>query len=157
MGTGWRACLGIRNERAPRTRDIDVNLFVGADDVRAVFAALPDGVAFSDADVDEVVAHDQVRLWWDATPIDVFFAAEQFHFDVATRCRLVPFEGRMIRVLAAEDLAVFKALFDRTKDWADIESMVESNAIDLDIAADRLGTLLGDDPRVDRLRGLTTP
>ncbi|MCB0979024.1 MAG: hypothetical protein KDB17_00015, partial [Ilumatobacter sp.] len=55
-------------------------------------------------------------------------------------------------VLAAEDLAVFKALFDRPKDWVDIATMAESNAIDLDEAADRLATLLPGDNRVDRLR-----
>ncbi len=121
-----------------------------------MFAALPVGVAFTDTDVAEAIDRDQVRLWWDSTPVDVFFAAEQFHFDVATRCRVVPFEGRRINVLAAEDLAVFKALFDRTKDWADIEAMVESNAIDLGLAADRLAGLIGNDPRVERLRTLTS-
>jgi hypothetical protein len=125
-----------------------------AADAPDVFAALPVGVAFGDADVVEAGLRDQVRLWWDTTPIDVFFAAEPFHFDVAGRCPVVPFEGRRINVLAAEDLAVFKALFDRTKDWADIESMVEAKAIDLQLAADRLGDLLGDDPRVARLRAL---
>ena len=67
----------------------------------------------------------------------------------------MPFAGRSINVLSAEDLAVFKALFDRTKDWADIEAMIQSKSIDLYVAADRLGGLLGDDPRVERLRTLT--
>lgn len=151
---GGALALAYATNEPRGTRDIDVNVFVGAVDARAVFAALPAGVAFADADVVEAVAHDQVRLWWDTTPIDVFFAAEQFHFDVAARCRAVPFEGRGIRVLSAEDLAVFKAMFDRTKDWADIEAMVESNAVDLELAAARLADLLGDDPRVGRLRGL---
>jgi hypothetical protein len=137
------------------TRDIDVNLFVGSGDAARVFAALPDGVEFADADVAEAQRSDQVRLWWESTPIDVFFAADAFHFEVAERCRVVPFEGRRIRVLCAEDLAVFKAMFDRTKDWADIEAMVESAAIDVHLAADRLGELLGNDPRVERLRSLT--
>ena len=142
--------------REPRgTRDIDVNVFVGADDAAVVFAALPDGVVFTDADIAEATSRDQVRLWWDTTPIDLFFAADPFHHEVAARCRVVPFEGGQIRVLAAEDLAVFKAMFDRTKDWADIEAMVESNAIDLQLAAQRLRTVLGDDPRVARLRELT--
>ena len=108
----------------------------------------------TEADVAEAGARDQVRLWWDDTPIDVFFAANQFHFEVAARCRSVPFEGHLINVLSGEDLAVFKAMFDRTKDWADIEAMVESRAIDLDVASDRLAEILGDDPRIDRLRTL---
>ena len=100
-------------------------------------------------------ARAQVRLRWDTTPIDVFFASDPFHFELAARCHTVPFEGHRTKVLSAEDLAVFKALFDRTRDWANIEAMVESNTIDLHTAAERLAALLGDDPRVGRLRTLT--
>jgi len=149
---GGALALAYATSEPRGTRDIDVNLFVAATEAPAVFAALPSDVVFTDADVVEARERDQVRLWWDGTPIDLFFAAEQFHFDVAGRCRVVPFEDRSINVLSAEDLAVFKALFDRTKDWADIEAMVESHAIDLGVAADRLAGLLGDDPRVERLR-----
>jgi len=141
--------------REPRgTRDIDVNVFVSADHAAAVFDALPAGVAHSLAD--EVRAHqdDQVRLWWDETPVDVFFAAGQFHHDVDRRCRTVPFASRNIRVLCAEDLAVFKALLDRPKDWVDIATMVEADALDVGTAADRLAGLLGDEPRVARLRSV---
>ena len=152
---GGALALAYATNEPRGTRDIDVNVFVGSAEAPAVFAALPAGVVFTDADVAEAGTRDQVRLWWDTTPIDVFFAADQFHFDVAARCRSVPFEGRRIKVLSGEDLAVFKALFDRTKDWADIEAMVESNAIDLELAAARLAGLLGDDPRVGRLRTLT--
>ncbi len=152
---GGALALAYATNEPRGTRDIDVNIFVGASEAAAAFAALPAGVATSDADVDEASAHDQVRLWWDTTPIDVFFAADTFHFEVARRCRSVPFEGRRIKVLSAEDLAVFKALFDRSKDWADIEAMVQSAGVDLELAAQRLGGLLGDDPRVARLRTLT--
>jgi hypothetical protein len=151
---GGALALAYATNEPRGTRDIDVNVFVGSVNAPAVFAALPVGVAFGDADVLQANTYDQVRLWWDSTPIDVFFAAEQFHFDVAARCRTVPFEGRSIKVLSAEDLAVFKALFDRTKDWADIEAMVHSDGVDLELAADRLGGLLGDDPRGARLRTL---
>ena len=151
---GGALALAYATNEPRGTRDIDVNVFVGATDAARVFAALPAGVTSTEADVIEAGERDQVRLWWDTTPVDVFFAAEQFHLDVSIRCRQVPFEGRRIRVLAAEDLAVFKAMFDRTKDWADIEAMVDSNAIDLTVAADRLADLLGDDSRVERLRML---
>lgn len=152
---GGALALAYATNEPRGTRDIDVNVFVGSAGARTVFAAMPTGVRFTDADVVEAGTRDQVRLWWDTTPIDVFFAADSFHFEVAGRCRIVPFEGRRIRVLSAEDLAVFKALFDRSKDWADIESMVGSNAVDLQLAAERLSGLLGNDPRVVRLRTLT--
>ena len=95
-----------------------------------------------------------MRLWWDDTPIDIFFAASPFHAEVASRCRSVPFAGGTVRILAAEDLAVFKALFDRSRDWVDIEAMVESGTLDVEVAAARLARLLGDDPRVGRLLAL---
>lgn len=153
---GGALALAYATNEPRGTRDIDVNVFVGAIDARAVFEALPDGILFTDADVTEAGTRNQVRLWWDTTPIDVFFAADPFHLDVGGRCRSVPFEGRRINVVAAEDLAVFKALFDRTKDWADIEAMVESHAVDVQLAADRLSGLVGADPRVMRLRSLAT-
>ena len=154
---GGALALAYATNEPRGTRDIDVNVFVDAAQAGAVFAALPAGVVFGEADIAEAGQRDQVRLWWDQTPIDVFFGAGRFHLDVADRCRVVPFEGRRIRVLSAEDLAVYKAMFDRTRDWADIEAMVDSDAIDLDLAADRLATILGDDQRVDRLRTVGRP
>lgn len=151
---GGALALAYATAEPRGTRDIDVNLFVGSGDAAKAFTALPNGVAFTAADIAEAEQSDQVRLWWESTPIDVFFAADTFHLEVAERCRVVPFEGRRIRVLCAEDLAVFKAMFDRTKDWADIEAMVDSAALDIRLAADRLQELLGDDPRVGRLREL---
>ena len=47
---------------------------------------------------------------------------------------------------------MFKAFFDRTKDWADIEAMVEAETADLHSALGWLVDLLGaDDPRILRL------
>jgi hypothetical protein len=149
---GGALALAFATEQPRGTRDIDVNVFVTHARAAEVFAALPHGVAHSPSDVTEVERTDQVRLWWDDTPVDLFFAADAFHFGVDRRCRRVPFGGRIVRVLSAEDLAVFKAMFDRGKDWVDIANMAESKALDLDVAADRLAGLLGDDPRVARLR-----
>jgi hypothetical protein len=58
-------------------------------------------------------------------------------------------------VLAADDLAVFKAFFDRTKDWADIEAMIEAGSINVHVVLGWLVDLLGgEDHRVERLRTL---
>jgi hypothetical protein len=149
---GGALALAYATEEPRGTRDIDVNVFVGSDHAARVFMALPHGVAHAADDLVAARAEGQVRLWWDDTPIDIFFAEAPFHDDVDRRCRKVPFASISIRVLAPEDLAVFKALFDRPKDWVDISTMAESRAVDLDLAADLLRTLLGDDPRVDRMR-----
>ena len=152
---GGALALAYATEEPRATRDIDVNVFVPATDAARVFASLPAGVVYGAADVRAAAHDDQVRLWWDDTPVDLFFAADPFHHEVARRCRSVPFAGRTIRVLGAEDLAVFKAMFDRPKDWVDIASMHESCALDLQVAADRLADLLGhDDARITRLREL---
>ena len=142
--------------REPRgTRVIDVNVFVAAERAGDVIAALPAGVASAPESLEAARADDQVRLWWDDTPLDIFFAADDFHAEVERRTLEVDFAGRRVRVLAAEDLAVFKALFDRGQDWVDIANMVEVGSLDLDVVAWRLGELLGSDDRIDRLRSLS--
>jgi hypothetical protein len=136
------------------TRDIDVNVFVSPDDVDAVFEALPEPVVHTDADRRAVARDEQVRLFWDDTPVDLFFAAHRIHHEAAARRRWVDFAGTRIPVLAPLDLAVFKVLFDRAKDWVDIETMRDSGTLDTRAAADAIAELLGDDPRVARLRGM---
>jgi hypothetical protein len=51
---------------------------------------------------------------------------------------------------------VFKAFFNRTKDWADLEAMIEAGALDVDrVLGVLLRTLGPRDERIERLRGLT--
>jgi len=70
-------------------------------------------------------------VWWEDTPLDVFLDVHRFHREVAAGVREVPFEGREIPVLGCTALVVFKALFDRTRDWADIEAVAVARAADL--------------------------
>lgn len=151
---GGALALAYATEEPRGTRDIDVNVFVPSDEASRVFDSLPKGVAFTASDVRQVEKDAQVRLWWDDTPIDLFYAAAPFHFEVSTRACRVPFAGREISVLSADDLAVFKAMFDRPKDWVDIDEMASSGSLNRSIAAERLaGILDDDDPRVARLTG----
>lgn len=149
---GGAIALAFSTEEPRATRDVDVNVFVDTDLARSVFVALPAGIRFDERDIESVERDGQVRLWWDDTPIDLFFSVSEFHDDVGRRCRVVPFAGASLRILSAEDLAVFKAIFDRPKDWVDIATMVECHSLDTDVAADRLESLTGPDPRVTRLR-----
>ncbi|MGI9051747.1 MAG: hypothetical protein ACR2HQ_03710 [Ilumatobacteraceae bacterium] len=153
---GGALALAYATEDPRGTRDIDVNVFVPAADVLTVFAALPSAVARDDDDVTDVCRDEQVRLWWDDTPVDVFFAAHAFHLAAGRRARRVDFVGIPIPVLAPCDLTVFKVLFDRSKDWVDIEAMVASGTLDVDEAVEAVSEVLGDDPRVDRLAQLRT-
>ena len=137
------------------TRDIDVNLFCPPDAAAAAFASLPAEVAWSEADVGAVARDGQVRLFWDETPVDVFFSTAAFHDQAAAHTREVPFAGATIPILGADELLVFKAFFDRRKDWADIEEIVRAGSADVHQAMGWLVDLLGaDDDRVGRLRDL---
>ena len=152
---GGALALAFHIEEPRGTRDIDVNVFVAPREVARVFAALPDGVTRSDADAERVRRDGQVRVFWDDTPVDLFFTTHAFHDLARVHVDRVPFAGVTIPVLGATELVVFKAFFDRTKDWADIEAIVKADSADLHAAIGWLVDLLGgDDGRVARLRAL---
>jgi hypothetical protein len=155
---GGALALAWCTERARGTIDIDCNVFVEVDHADAVFASLPPGVAHDDDDLAQVTRDGQVRLWWDGTPIDLFLDTTEFHAQAAGRARRERFAGREVPFLSCSDLAVFKAFFDRTKDWADLEEMIAVGALDVDRVLGVLVRYLGaDDHRVERLRGLCLP
>jgi hypothetical protein len=153
---GGALALAYATEEPRGTRDVDINLFVVPAEAERVFRALPAGVDWSDADVASVQRDEQVRLWWDETPVDLFFAAHEVHHAADRRARRVDFIGQPLRVLAPADLAMFKVLFDRAKDWADIEAMLDSGTLDVDAVVTELVALLGDDARIERLRAMAS-
>jgi Nucleotidyl transferase AbiEii toxin, Type IV TA system len=134
------------------TRDIDVNLFVPPDDCEAALAALPAGISYEERDVARIKRDGQIRLWWDDTPVDLFFSNLAIHRAAARHRQRVRFEGEEIPVLGPVELAVFKAVFDRTRDWADIEAMLEAGTLDADAMRECLVELVGiSDQRLNRL------
>lgn len=136
------------------TRDLDVNVFVGTERAREVFAVLPDGVEVSGLRLEQLERDGQVRLRSGTTPVDLFMSVLPFHDHVAAHVRHVPFEGRTIPVLDCTGLAVFKAMFDRPRDWVDIEAMVEARSLDVDEVIHWIREMVGDDERVDKLTAL---
>jgi hypothetical protein len=155
---GGALALAWCTQRARGTIDIDLNVFVTQDRADEVTAALPRSVACTDADVATLEEEGQTRLWWDDTPIDVFLNTTEYHEDVARRIRWEPFLGEELPFLACTDLAVFKAFFNRTRDWADLEDMVATGALDRDRVIGILTRYLGPaDERVDRLLALESP
>ncbi len=133
------------------TRDIDVNVFVGPERAREVFAALPEGIEVSGERLEQLERDGQVRLRSGITPVDLFLNVLPFHDHVEEHVRQVPFEGRTIPILSCTALVVFKAMFDRTQDWADIEAMVEAQSFDPDEASHWIREMVGDDRRIDQL------
>jgi hypothetical protein len=152
---GGALALAWCTEQARGTIDVDLNVFVGPERTAEVVAALPDAISVSHDDVARLERDGQTRLWWDATPIDVFLNTTEFHEGAATRVRREPFAGESLPFLACEDLAVFKAFFNRTKDWADLEAMQEAGSLDISAVAGVLARYLGaDDDRISRLLSL---
>jgi hypothetical protein len=134
------------------TRDIDVNVFLPATEAERGLSALPDGVERPPGAAVAIARDGQIRLWWDDTPVDLFFDYDPVHEEAARHRRTVPFEGVQIPVLGPVELAVFKAMFDRTRDWADIEAMAERGTLDFDAVRASLRRMLGDDdPRFARI------
>jgi hypothetical protein len=149
---GGALALAFHTAEPRGTRDIDVNVFLAPAAVDEVFAALPAAVTHTGADADRVRRDGQVRLFRDDTPIDLFFTTHAFHDTAELHLDVVPFAGTEMPVLGATELVVFKAFFDRTKDWADIEAVLEAGTADVHAAIGWLVDLLrGDDPRVARL------
>ncbi|MGQ0825350.1 MAG: hypothetical protein ACT4OX_10045 [Actinomycetota bacterium] len=141
--------LALAYYAEPRaTVDIDVNIFLSPDDVDRVSAVLaPLGVQTSAVQRRLIRGDGQLRLRWESTPVDLFFATDGFHFNAQARARTVPFGEELISILAAEDLMVCKAVFDRRKDWIDIEQMLLLRAGDLDVDDVRrwVVAIVGDD------------
>jgi hypothetical protein len=149
--------LALAYYAEPRaTIDIDLNVFVGVDrldDVAAVLARVD--VAIDEA-VELIRRDGQGRVHWDETPIDLFFAYDAFHNAAAAQRRSVPFADATIPILAPEHLVVCKVLFDRSKDWVDIEAMLElGTALDAAEVLRWVGRMAGDDdPRYDRIAAM---
>lgn len=143
-------------ERARGTIDIDLNVFVDVAAVGDVLAALPEPITWTEGDVTLLERDGQARIWWGLTPVDVFLDTTEFHREAANRCRLERFGGTEVPFLGCGDLAVFKAFFNRTKDWADLEEMASAGSLDIDRAVGVLVRYLGPtDERIDRLQRLT--
>ncbi len=152
---GGAIALAYCTEAPRATRDLDVNVFVQPQLAKDVFAALPDGVSRSAADLELAQDEGQLRLWWDDTPIDIFFDVHPFHEEVARGVRQVPFSGRVIPVVGCTALAVFKSLISRAKDWADIEEMVAMGEMSLADTIAWVTQIAGSDsPAVTRMRAL---
>jgi len=152
--------LALAYYATPRgTVDIDVNLFVPVRGAKRVLDRLEAlGVSRpTPAEAARLERDGQVRLRWGRTPIDCFFSYDAFHDHCMERRRSVPFgEGEAITILSAEDLAVFKVIFDRAKDWDDLRELVYAQGADFDAetALGWLRRILDDGPRVARFEAL---
>jgi hypothetical protein len=152
---GGALALAYCVEEPRGTRDLDVNVFVEASRAESVVAVLPVGVKASETKIREIERYGQARLSWDGVPVDVFLNNLPLHESVAASIVWVPLEGRDVPMLDCASLAIFKAFFNRTKDWADLEAIALATPEDVEEAMSTIADLVGpDDPACARLGAL---
>jgi hypothetical protein len=151
--------LALAYYAEPRaTIDIDLNLFVPVERFDDVATPLRDLGASPDTAVDLVRRDGQARVMWDDTPLDLFFAYDPFHDAAAAARRSVPFADAEITILAPEHLVVCKVIFNRPRDWVDVDAMLAAD-VSLDVAEVLrwVGRVAGDrDPRFERAAAVLT-
>lgn len=140
------------------TIDVDLNVFVpvtGAEHVLDRLALL--GVDVEDIRV-RIQRDGQGRAMWGRTPVDLFFAYDRFHDVAAKAVRDVPFTDTTITILGPEHLVVCKAVFDRPRDWVDIDAMLQRGTrVDVAEVLRWVGRIVGDtDRRYDRVAAVLT-
>jgi hypothetical protein len=149
--------IALFYHREPRsTLDIDVNIFLPPAQEAEVVDVLATLYAVDAERVrNDVQATGQTRSIWDTIYIDLFFADTDFHQMMARRVDRQPFLGTEINVLSIEDLVVCKMLFDRPKDWLDIEAvgLTKGRELDRNYMETALAMFVDtDDARFERLR-----
>lgn len=161
---GGALALGYHVVDPRATQDVDLNISLDKAEASRVLDRLPSDVRWAQADLDAIHRDGQVRLWWPVPgdvdmPLDLFFAEHEFHRVLARRVLTVPMLDDELRVISATDLVVLKALFDRGKDWVDIEEIVQFGppSYDLEEACRWIGRIVGPgDSRIARLRAIPT-
>jgi hypothetical protein len=124
--------LALAYYAEPRaTVDIDLNVFVPTAEYLGVAERLNVlGMDASAPRILELVAQDgQARVFWDEVPIDMFLSYDAFHDAAGAARRTVPFAGKEIDVLSPEHLMVCKVVFNRGKDWVDLEAMLACGTV----------------------------
>lgn len=135
-GYAFGGSIALDYYTEPRaTMDFDINVECGegrsAEVLRYLADSLPD-LEISESTFALAQSEGQVRIRWGQYKVDLFFANTTFHDAIAERVCRVPFLDREIPIIAEEHLIACKAIFNRPKDWLDIESMLADASLNLD-------------------------
>lgn len=156
---GGALALGVHGALRA-TRDVDVNVFCGPEKLSAALAALETtGVQVNHAAaLDEAGREGWFSCWLGAVRIDVFVPSIDFSWEASRRRVQRSFAGTSLWFLSVEALCVFKLLFFRTKDLADLEQLLLTVPVDSGWVRGQVASMMGeDDPRIaawDRMRSV---
>ncbi len=151
--------IALNYHREPRsTLDVDINIFLTPDNREPALAALRTLYDADEARIGrDLETQGQTRSMWGDTYVDLFFTDTAFHRSMAENVSYQPFGEAQIPVISAEDLLICKVLYDRPKDWVDIEAVAKTRGDELnaDYMRSWLVEAIGEaDPRIDRMAGL---
>lgn len=139
------------------TIHIDLHVFVYVERWDEVVDALtPLDIETEGIDSSALERDRQYRLNWGNGTVNLFFAYDEIHDEMRKQARRVPFADTTLPILAPEHLAVCKAMFDRPRDWLDIEQMlVATDDLDVPEIEGWLARMVDEsDPRVQRFAEL---
>lgn len=150
--------LALASYAEPRaTIDVDINIFLDATRHVEVLGVLSELGVTGDIPLAQVERDGQCRLAWGANPVDLFYAYHELHAAMRRGARRAQIGGRQVPILAPEHLLTCKVIFNRPKDWLDIEQILVG-ALDTDRAevTGWLAQIVGaDDPRAERFAELS--
>lgn len=153
---GGALALGYWSE--PRgTLDVDLTLFPEPHSVTACVALLRKiGCSFdTQAATHSFDEHGFFRVDYRGWVVDVFLSEIPFYDQAKERRRIVPLGSGSVKVWDAETLCVFKMMFFRRKDLADVEALVraQGDQLDVDWIDNQVEVMFGKrDPRVSSWR-----
>lgn len=163
----WRFCFigGIALQRwgQPRlTVDIDLSLLTGVGREKDYIDALCSHYRPRIPDAPEFALQNRVLLLKteNRIPLDIALAGFPFEETVIDRATDYKFlDDVWLRTCSAEDLVVLKAFADRTRDWADIETILtrQGGSLDRGFITEQLTPLcdLKDEPQIlDKIKDL---
>jgi hypothetical protein len=118
------------------TRDVDVKVLAGRDDREQVLAVLHKYTPLH-ADPNEALRRQGIAFFQDeaGVRIDIMLAETSFDETAIARAQTIELQpNQPVRICTAEDLIVYKMLSLRSKDQADVESIIRRQGDKLDDA-----------------------
>lgn len=128
----WRFCIigGIALQRwgeARVTKDVDITLLTGFGEESHFVRKLLDNFESRLKDAEDFASRNRVLLLKKGNiGIDIALGALPFEIQATERATFHKYTPDIsLKTCSAEDLIIMKAFADRTRDWADIETVVQ--------------------------------